>query len=294
MARSRVHDRESAKAADEGVQDVAETKAAETEAAKVTEGDRVARRLPASLVSVSERERMVAEARAVRFPVGLRGYERAAVDRYVEQVNRLIAELEISSSPESAVRHALHEVSEETRELLQGAHQTADEITARSRAKADDRLQQAKREAQEVREAAQREAQQLWESAERETAELREAAAREVAELRETGGREVERWQAEARKETDGLRASARSEVNEMVAAAEGRTQQLERSAETLWRERRRLIQDMRALGEQLVTIGEAEAKRFPRDAEAVPPVDEQAPTAVTEPVDAEEATRAY
>ena len=36
-------------------------------------------------------------------------------------------------------------------------------------------------------------------------------------------------------------------------------------SAETIWRERRRLVEDMRAVGEQLVAIGETEAKRFPR-----------------------------
>src|SRR5262249_14597855 len=142
-----------AKAVDKGIQHDAETPAEqETETAKAPEAERGARRLPASRVGVSERDRMVAEARAVRFPVGWRGYEQAAVDRYVEQVNRLIAELEISSSPESAVRHALHEVSEETRELLQRAHQTGEEITARSRAKADERLQQAEREAQELQE----------------------------------------------------------------------------------------------------------------------------------------------
>src|SRR5919201_7126645 len=87
-------------------------------------------------------------ARDIEFPVAMRGYERAAVDRYVEQVNRLIAELEMSASPESAVRHALDEVSEETRELLQRAHETADEITARSRSRADERLQQADQEAE--------------------------------------------------------------------------------------------------------------------------------------------------
>jgi hypothetical protein len=51
------------------------------------------------------------------------------VDRYVQEVNRLIAELEISGSPDSAIRAALEEVSEETRGLLQRAHETADEIT---------------------------------------------------------------------------------------------------------------------------------------------------------------------
>jgi hypothetical protein len=43
------------------------------------------------------------------------------------------------------------------------------------------------------------------------------------------------------------------------------RARELARSAETIWRERRRLIEDMRAVGEQLVAIGEAESRRFPR-----------------------------
>src|SRR6266542_16060 len=79
--------------------------------------DRPARRLPTSKVSRGEREQMVKEARSIKFPVTVRGYERAAVDRYVQQIKRLIDELEISSYSEAAVRHALAEVSEETREI---------------------------------------------------------------------------------------------------------------------------------------------------------------------------------
>jgi len=100
-------------------------------------------------------------ARDVDFPVALRGYDRAAVDRYVVEVNQAIAELEISSSPQSAIRHALEQVSEETSGLLQRAHETADEITERSRAQADDRLQRAQREAEEVRETAAREVEKI-------------------------------------------------------------------------------------------------------------------------------------
>ena len=99
-------------------------------------------------------------ARDVDFPLALRGYDRAAVDRYVEEVNQAIAELEISSSPQSAIRHALEQVSEETSGLLQRAHETADEITERSRAQADDRLQHAERRGARgaAREAAERRA----------------------------------------------------------------------------------------------------------------------------------------
>jgi hypothetical protein len=61
------------------------------------------------------------------------------------------------------------------------------------------------------------------------------------------------------------MRAAARREAEETVESAEIRARDLARSAETVWRERRRLIEDMRSVGEQLVAIGEAESKRFPR-----------------------------
>src|SRR5919199_4710351 len=201
MARSVPRGNESRKAADADMPLKAESGAVERPAVQPSGADRPTRRFPSSRVSRAERDRMLKDARNVKFAVAVRGYDRGAVDRYVEQVNRLIAELEISASPEAAVRHALDEVSEETRELLQRAHETAEDITMRSRAKADDRLQQAEREAQEaraaaegeagqIRAAAQREAQELRESAQRETAELRATAAREAAELKEAAAQE--------------------------------------------------------------------------------------------------------
>jgi cell division septum initiation protein DivIVA len=270
-----------------GVASSAPTEGETTAVTPPREDNRPARRLPSSRVSSAERERLLDDARDVDFPIALRGYERAAVDRHVEQLNRLIAELEMSSSPESAVRHALDEVSEETRDLLQRAHATSEDITARSRAKADDRLQLAEREAQEVREGAQREAQEtreaaqregqevreesareaqsLRETAQRETTELREATTREVTELRETATRDAQQMRATAQAEAEELRANARRDADQMLEAAETRTRELARNAETIWRERRRLLDDMRAVGDQLVAIGDAEAKRFPR-----------------------------
>lgn len=124
----------------------------------------------------ASRGRAAQTARDVDFPLALRGYDRAAVDRYVEEVNQAIAELEISSSPQSAIRHALEQVSEETSGLLQRAHETADEITARSREQADDRLQRAAREADEVREVAAREAEARRAEAQARVDELRRNA----------------------------------------------------------------------------------------------------------------------
>jgi DivIVA domain-containing protein len=110
------------------------------------------RRAPSGAVPAppTVRDVDIASVRDVSFPIALRGYERDAVDAYVRDVNRIIAELQVGRSPQSAIRHALDQVSDETRGILERAHETADEITARSRSQADDRLQWAEREAREA------------------------------------------------------------------------------------------------------------------------------------------------
>ena len=298
MARADMRGTENGKSEPEISPEV-ESQAAELVGAHSKEEERQGRRFGSSRVlTAADRDRILKDARTVEFPVGLRGYDRAAVDRYVERMSRLITELEMSSSPEAAVRHALDEVSDETRDILQRAHQTAEEITARSRSRADDRLQEAERESEELhesalrraaqeRDAAKQEADQLREQAAREVAELRETADREVAELRETAdhevaelretadrevaalrdkaARETQQLRTTTERETEDMRATARRDAEEMVEYAETRTRELARSAETIWRERRRLIDDMRAVGDQLVAIGDTEGKRFPR-----------------------------
>ena len=153
MARSEMRGDGSGNGKDVGVSAEVESQAAElVGAVAAKEEERPGRRFGASRVlTAADRDRILKDAREVEFPAALRGYDRAAVDRYVERMSRLITELEMSSSPEAAVRHALDEVTEETREILQRAHETADEITARSRNKADDRLETAERESQELR-----------------------------------------------------------------------------------------------------------------------------------------------
>jgi hypothetical protein len=90
-------------------------------------------------------------ARAVDFPIVLRGYDRQAVDEYVEEMARLLDSLEATQARETVVQRALDEVGEQTSGILQRAHETAEEITARSRAKAEGRLQRAEREADLLR-----------------------------------------------------------------------------------------------------------------------------------------------
>src|ERR687884_1803013 len=150
MAGSEVHGNDAGRAVESDIARYADRASVELSAAQASEAGSEAqpsRRL-GGYRSQADRSRLIKEARETEFPIALRGYERTAVDRYVTEVNRLIAELEMTSSPESAVRRALEEVSEETRGLLERAHQTAEEITARSRVRADDRLKQAEAEAQ--------------------------------------------------------------------------------------------------------------------------------------------------
>ncbi len=182
-----------------------------------TQEDRSGRRFGSSRIAgAAERERLLKEARDVDFPIGLRGYERAAVDRYVERVTRLLTELEMSSSPESAVRHALDEVSEETRDILQRAHQTADEITARSRNRADERVQEAEREGEQMVDQARQEAEQIRDAARRDANELSDKTAGEVENLREAAQHDADELHETAQRDADELRERTTHELTEL------------------------------------------------------------------------------
>lgn len=84
------------------------------------------------------------------FPIVLRGYERDAVDSYVQRTSQLVAELQATRSPDAAVRRALERVGEEVSGILQRAHDTGAQITAQSRSEAEDRLEKARQEAAQI------------------------------------------------------------------------------------------------------------------------------------------------
>lgn len=86
--------------------------------------------------------------RAKQFPPAMRGYDRAAVDAWREEVAGLVLQLEDQAPRDAAVRRALDEVGKETSAILQRAHEAADEIASRSRSQAEGRLQRAEREAE--------------------------------------------------------------------------------------------------------------------------------------------------
>ena len=90
------------------------------------------------------------------FPTAMRGYDRDAVDEYVRDTTRLVAELQAVRSPESAVRRALIRAGSQISSVLRRAHETAGEITAKSRSEAEDRLERARVEADELLDTAER------------------------------------------------------------------------------------------------------------------------------------------
>jgi cell division initiation protein len=117
------------------------------------------------------------------FPLAVRGYDRHAVDEFVQEVLQLVSELEGRQTRESVVQRALDEIGEETAGILQRAHETADEIAARSRAQAEGRIQRAEREAEMVRQQADAYSEQvvvdtriLWEERQRLIQDIRQLA----------------------------------------------------------------------------------------------------------------------
>jgi hypothetical protein len=88
------------------------------------------------------------------FPFALRGYDRLAVDEYVQRTSQLVAELQSTRSPDAAIRRALVRLGEQISGILQRAHDTAEQITTQSRADAEDRLEAARQGVLEITAAA--------------------------------------------------------------------------------------------------------------------------------------------
>jgi len=129
--------------------------------------------------SASASERL----REVNFPMVVRGYHRQTVDLFIAELLELVEDLESHQTREGVVQKALGELGEETAGILQRAHETADDITARSRAQADARLQRAAREGEILRRDADEYAEQviadtraLWDERQRLIEDIRQLA----------------------------------------------------------------------------------------------------------------------
>jgi DivIVA domain-containing protein len=204
--------------------------------------------------------------RNVSFPGSVRGYDRAAVDAYVRRVNRVIAELEMRSSPRAAVRHALEQVGEQTSGILQRARETAEEITGSARQEAEETTARAKAEAAEIVVNASTEA-------ERAKAEADQVIAQATA--------RAQGILAEGRSESEKILARTRDEVAALQEEGEARLRELHADIATTWKERRELLDDVRGIATRLEEAASRAAARVP------PPEPDRAETeAETQPTE--------
>jgi DivIVA domain-containing protein len=215
------------------------------------------------------RDPLPPEIRDPSFSASVRGYDRHAVDAYVERVNRLIAELQVAGSPRAAVRHALDRVGEQTSGILQRARETAEEITTSAREEAEETTARARAEAQDLLDRARREAE---DATGRARAEAEEIVADTRAEADETLTRaqdESESLVARARVEADGRVRRAEEEIGLLREQWEARVHMLEADVAAISDERRALLEDVQGIAERLAEIV--------GDAEPAPPADQAA-----------------
>jgi DivIVA domain-containing protein len=216
------------------------------------------------------------EIRDVSFPSSVRGYDRSAVDAYVRRVNRVIAELQIASSPRAAVRHALEQVGEQTSTILQRARETAEEITASARQEAEETTGRAKAEAAEIALNASSESDRILaeakaqaERAKTEADELVTTAATEAEQMRTSAETEADEIVGKARAEGEKTLARTREEVAAVREESEARLRELHADIATTWKERRELLDDVRAIAGRLEEEAARAAARVPPGAPA-------------------------
>jgi DivIVA domain-containing protein len=193
--------------------------------------------------SRQRRDQVRSEIRDVSFPIAVRGYERHAVDAYVERVTRVIAELEVGSSPQAAVRHELDRVGEQIGGVLQHARKAAEEITADALAEAEATTAKARTEAEQITE----------------DVELR------AHQLRERSKRQADEMLARAREQAAELVLRAEEQARAVQEQAEPRLRELEADTEAVWDERRKLLEDLPRMATELMEIAGAATARLRR-----------------------------
>ena len=154
----------------------------------------------------------------VDFPVALRGYDRLAVDAYVQRMSQLVAELGAARSPEGAVQRALERVGAQISGVLQRARETAEQITAQSRREAETGLRLARQEAAQIVAAAAHRVEDLDAETERIGAERR----RLIGDARELAGQLIALTDATNRRfPPDEPEVGAQLHAADQAAAAE-------------------------------------------------------------------------
>lgn len=198
----------------------------------------------------TKQRQVPADVRNVTFPVGVRGYDRKAVEAYVKRVNRVIAELEVTQSPQAAVRHAVERVEEQTRSVLEEARNSAERITTTAQGEGDEIVAQAKAKAADLVVAASTESDRL-------RAESDERVAQAKA--------QAERIVAEAKANAEQHRHEVEQELGKRREEAEARLKELERDTATLWDRRHELLGDIDRMADQLHDAAREAAGRLAR-----------------------------
>src|SRR5215211_9439990 len=200
----------------------------------------------------SERRGVPREIDDVSFPVSIRGYDRGAVDAYVSRVQHLVGELELTRSPEAAVKRALEQVGEQTKGILEQAGLTAEEITTAARQDADETLAHARNEAAEIVGKA--------------SAEAEDALSRSQADADAT----LAQAQTQAAEKLERCRA----EVTALREEAEARVRKLRADTDAIQQERSRLLADIREITMRIEEVASAADARFPPAQAAEPTTD--------------------
>jgi DivIVA domain-containing protein len=190
----------------------------------------------------TERRGVPREIGDVSFAVSVRGYDRAAVDAYVSRVQHLVAELEVTRSPEAAVKQALERVGEQTKGILERVGETAEQITVAARQDAEERTAAAKQEAEDI------------------VANAKAAAAESIARSKA----EAEATVAQARKEAAEHLQRTQDEVAALREEAEARMRELHADTETIQHERSQLLDNIREIATRVEEVASAANARFP------------------------------
>src|SRR4051812_45503296 len=194
------------------------------------------------------------EIRNVSFHTAVRGYDRHDVDRYVQRVNRAIAELEIASSPQSAVRHALDRVGEQTSGILQRARETADEIFRTARSEAEETVERAKAQAGEINADARAEADRIL----AEAGENVTRAKSEASEIVARATKDAEDILVRADSQVVERRAREEQTLEEIRLKAESQMDRLRAEADAVKTERRLVLDQIQELAARLEELVES------------------------------------
>jgi hypothetical protein len=183
-----------------------------------------------------------------RFPLARKGYDREAVDHFVQATHAQIAQLleqydsliaynhELRQALDDAharashadfsglgarVQEILHIAEEQANDITQGAVQEADRLSAHRQAEIDELRQSAYEELAEMRDAQRAELDALREQVERDAGQLSERAAAEAEQLLTSARLQAEAVRTEAEAAATGMRQAASFESQELLAAAE-------------------------------------------------------------------------